>query len=53
MRIASQRKSVAPPVFAPRSPEMANILVIEENPTNMTLAVFLLQSVGHSVLSVP
>ena len=30
---------------------MANILVIEDNPTNMTLAVFLLQSVGHTVLS--
>src|ERR1700719_2887869 len=30
---------------------MATILVIEDNPTNMTLAVFLLQSVGHAVLS--
>lgn len=29
---------------------MANVLVIEDNPTNMTLAVFLLQSVGHTVL---
>ncbi len=30
---------------------MANILVVEDNPANMTLAVFLLQSAGHSVLS--
>src|SRR5580692_11829380 len=51
MPIASQRKSGAPLVFARWSPEMANILVIEDNPTNMTLAVFLLQSVGHTVLS--
>lgn len=30
---------------------MAKVLVVEDNPTNMTLAVFLLQSAGHSVLS--
>jgi two-component system, cell cycle response regulator DivK len=30
---------------------MANILVIEDNAANMTLAVFLLESVGHTVLS--
>jgi two-component system, cell cycle response regulator DivK len=30
---------------------MATILVVEDNPTNMTLAVFLLQSAGHTVLS--
>ena len=30
---------------------MARILVVEDNPANMTLAVFLLQSAGHSVLS--
>jgi two-component system cell cycle response regulator DivK len=30
---------------------MATILVIEDNPANMTLATFLLQSVGHTVLS--
>ena len=30
---------------------MARVLVIEDNPTNMTLAVFLLESAGHSVLS--
>ena len=30
---------------------MAKILIIEDNPANMTLAVFLLQSVGHTVLT--
>jgi two-component system cell cycle response regulator DivK len=30
---------------------MAKVLVVEDNPANMTLAVFLLQSVGHNVLS--
>jgi len=30
---------------------MATILVVEDNHANMTLAVFLLQSVGHTVLS--
>ena len=30
---------------------MAKVLVIEDNPINMTLAVFLLQSVGHTVIS--
>jgi two-component system, cell cycle response regulator DivK len=30
---------------------MAKILVIEDNPANMALATFLLQSVGHVVLS--
>ncbi|MEO8580564.1 MAG: response regulator [Gemmatimonadales bacterium] len=29
---------------------MAKVLVVEDNPANMTLAVFLLQSVGHTVL---
>lgn len=29
---------------------MATILLIEDNPTNMTLAVILLESVGHTVL---
>lgn len=28
---------------------MANILVVEDNAANMTLAVFLLESAGHSV----
>src|SRR4051812_4748634 len=30
---------------------MATILVVEDNPGNMTLTVFLLQSVGHAVLT--
>jgi two-component system cell cycle response regulator DivK len=29
---------------------MATVLVIEDNPANMTLAVFLLESAGHAVL---
>jgi two-component system cell cycle response regulator DivK len=29
---------------------MAKVLVVEDNPANMTLASFLLQSAGHSVL---
>ena len=30
---------------------MAKVLVVEDNATNMTLAVFLLQSAGHTVFS--
>jgi two-component system cell cycle response regulator DivK len=30
---------------------MARVLIIEDNPTNLKLATFLLQSVGHTVLS--
>jgi CheY-like chemotaxis protein len=30
---------------------MARVLIIEDNPANMTLATFLLQSVGHVVLA--
>ena len=30
---------------------MARVLIVEDNPTNMTLAVFLLQSAGHTVFS--
>ena len=30
---------------------MAKVLIIEDNATNMTLAVFLLQSAGHAVIS--
>ena len=30
---------------------MAKVLIIEDNLANMTLAMFLLQSVGHTVLS--
>ena len=31
---------------------MAKVLIVEDNAANMTLAVFLLTSAGHSVLSV-
>ena len=30
---------------------MAKVLVVEDNPANMTLATFLLESAGHEVLS--
>jgi two-component system cell cycle response regulator DivK len=30
---------------------MAKVLVVEDNPANMTLTVFLLQSAGHTVLT--
>ena len=30
---------------------MARVLIVEDNPANMTLAVFLLETVGHTVLS--
>ena len=30
---------------------MGTVLVVEDNPANMTLAVFLLRSAGHTVLS--
>ena len=30
---------------------MATVLVVEDTPANMTLAVFLLQSAGHTVLT--
>ena len=29
---------------------MAKVLIVEDNPTNMRLAVFLLQSAGHTVI---
>src|SRR4051812_20471930 len=32
------------------SPDMARVLVVEDNPANMTLSTFLLESKGHSVL---
>lgn len=30
---------------------MAKILIVEDNPANMTLAIFLLKSAGHSIVS--
>src|SRR4029077_16517885 len=44
-------RSPARHVGAPGGGVMARILIIEDNPTNMTLAMFLLQSAGHVVLS--
>src|SRR5215208_3082119 len=32
------------------SPDMAKVLVVEDNPANMTLSTFLLESAGHAVL---
>src|SRR5688572_14273557 len=32
-------------------PEMAKILIVEDNPANMTLAVFLLKSAGYTIVS--
>jgi two-component system cell cycle response regulator DivK len=32
-------------------PDRRTVLVVEDNPANMTLAVFLLESVGHRVLT--
>src|SRR5580692_8688795 len=29
---------------------MAKVLIVEDNPTNLTLAIFLLESVGHTVI---
>ena len=48
---ALRPKSGAPCRGAPWSPDVARVLIVEDNPANMTLAVFLLQSVGHTVLS--
>ena len=35
----------------PWSPDMATVLIVEDNPANMTLAIFLLEAAGHTVLS--
>lgn len=32
-------------------PDMAKVLIVEDNPANMKLAIFLLESAGHTVLS--
>src|SRR6266849_4384582 len=36
---------------ATRSPDMATVLVVEDNAANMKLAKFLLESAGHTVVS--
>ncbi len=38
-------------VGTPWSPEVAKVLIVEDNPANMRLATFLLQSAGHAVLN--
>lgn len=43
-------KSNGPCHCEPRSTDMARVLIIEDNPDNMELAVFLLRSAGHTVL---
>ncbi len=48
--IASPPKSGEPPPARQWS-DVTTVLVVEDNPANMTLAVFLLQSAGHTVLS--
>ncbi len=48
---ASGTKSGGPCRAASWSSDMAKVLIIEDNPTNMTLAIFLLQQAGHTVLS--
>src|SRR5580700_8099850 len=50
-RTASQRRFGAPCLGADRPPDMATVLIVEDNPANMTLAVFLLESAGHTVIS--
>jgi|SRR5476651_29909 two-component system, cell cycle response regulator DivK len=47
---ALRPKSDGPFPTADRSPDVAKILVVEDNPDNMTLAVLLLESAGHTVL---
>ena len=47
---ALRPKSGGPRRGADGWPEVARILVVEDNPDNMALVVFLLQSAGHTVL---
>src|ERR1700688_3905689 len=48
---ASRPKSGGPWRGVRGSPDMAPTLIVEDTPANLTLAVFLLQSVGHTVLT--
>ena len=41
----------APCRAATGRPDVARVLVVEDNPANMTLATFLLQSAGHTVVT--
>ena len=49
--IALRPKSGGPCWGAKWSPDMAKVLIVEDNPANMKLATFLLQSAGHTVFS--
>ena len=51
MLAALLRKCGAPCRVATCSPSVARVLVVEDNAANLTLATFLLESAGHSVLS--
>jgi two-component system cell cycle response regulator DivK len=51
MAIALPRRSGGPRRGANWFPDMAKVLIVEDNPANMTLAIFLLQSAGHTVLT--
>jgi two-component system, cell cycle response regulator DivK len=48
---ASLPKCGGPCLDAGSWPEMARVLVVEDNPDNMLLTVMLLESVGHQVFS--
>src|ERR1035438_2022231 len=50
--IVSEPKSGVPWPAARGATEVAKILVVEDNPLNMKLAVLLLEKAGHSVISV-
>ena len=47
------RKFVGRCAGARWSPDMARILVVEDNAANLKLATFLLESAGHTVISAP
>jgi two-component system cell cycle response regulator DivK len=49
--IALRPKSGGPCRGARWSPDVAKVLIVEDNAANMTLAMFLLQSAGHTVLT--
>lgn len=48
---ALRSKSTGPWRDAKGLPDMARILIVEDNPDNMLLMVLVLQSAGHTVLS--
>src|SRR5882762_96401 len=50
MRATSPSRSAGRWRVVRSRPDMAKVLVVEDNPANMTLSTFLLESVGHSVL---